>query len=116
MQYESFLPQPRMDVTNNQMERNDERLTLGVKHGRIPCLFAAVDMYPSLAMCAVHLGPDMIFCVPHPPHPTAHRTAQHGEAICPLAHTSSPCVEKDESVVVSWETFEGLTQLVAALV
>lgn len=89
---------------------------MGVQKRRIPGLLTAVDMYPPFAVYAVDFRPDMVLGVPDPAHLAAHGSAEHREAIRPLSNSPSPCLQQDESVVVSRKPFERLTLGVRALV
>lgn len=89
---------------------------MSVKQRCIPCLLATVDMHPASAVRAVDFSPDVVLCVPNPSHSAADGTAEHGEAVCPLANTATPGLEQDEGIVVSGETLIGLAVLVAASV
>lgn len=80
--------------------------TLSVEQRSIPCLLTGIHVHPSPAMCAVDFGPDMVFYVPHPSYSAANGSAEHRKAVRPLTHTSSPCLEQYESVVVSGKPFK----------
>jgi hypothetical protein len=82
----------------------------------IPDLFNGIDVYPALSVLTVYLGPDVVFAVPYPADSAADCTTQHAEAVGPLTNTSSPCLEKDESITVAREAFVSLALSVGALV
>jgi len=64
-----------------------------VKPWVVPCLFAGVDMDPSLLVLREDLCPHMIFGVPYPADTTADGTAEHAKAVCPLPAPASPCLQ-----------------------
>lgn len=86
------------DKTENVKEH-----TLSVEQRCIPRLFAAVNMYPTLAVNTVDLCPDVVLGVPDPSHSAANRAAKHGEAVGPLSDAAASGLKQNEGVVVSGE-------------
>ena len=74
-----------------------------VEQGSVPSLFTAVNVHPTLAVYTVDFGPDVVLGVPDPSHSAADCTAEHGEAVSPLANAATSGLEQNEGIVVSRE-------------
>ena len=62
-------------------------------------------MNPSLLVYRIHLGPNMVLCIPHPSDTTSDSAAQHAEAIGPLSTSPFPGLQKGPDIAISRESF-----------
>src|SRR5271156_3413630 len=91
-------------------------LTFSIDAWVVPHLLTCIDVDPSLLMLAVHLCPDVIFTVPHPPDPGAGCSAEHAKAIGEFSRSSSPSLQQCPNLGVSWKSVVCATSGVTAFV
>lgn len=73
-------------------------------------------MYPSFAVNGVHLCPDMVLCVPDPADSRSNSSAEHAEAVGPLAASAFAGLQEDECIVVAGKSLVVSAAFVGALV
>lgn len=73
-------------------------------------------MDPALAVYRVNFGPDVILRVPDPTNSRSDSSAEHSEAVGPLATSAFAGLEKDEGIVVAGEPLVVLATIMRALV
>ena len=79
---------------------------LSVKSRIVPRFLASVNVDPTLLVFRIHLRPDMVLGVPNPAYPATDCSAEHAEAVCPLAAPSASCLQEPPYITVSWKALE----------
>ena len=78
-------------------------LTFAVDPWVVPHLLAWVDMDPPPLVLAVHLNPNMVLAVPHPPHSYSRGSAQHTKTIGEFSCSTSLRLQQYPYIRITWE-------------
>jgi len=90
--------------------------TFSVEPRGVPGFFTCVNVYPPFLVVAVHFRPYVILAIPDPSNSSSRCSAQHGEAIGPLATPPSLGFQESPHLGISREPFVCTTPIVATLI